>query len=188
MRVPRIMRVPRMPLILLFILLCCSSVTSAHKGASSHAALNAALLVAAAKGNAAQVKRLLSAGADVDTRRGYDARSAVDMTPLMLAATGIRVGDNNQQRLDTVKALLAHGANINASSEGGFTPLIWAAWANNERVVRLLIHRGADVNANYPSDYTPLAVATRVKARRVARLLLRAGAKESPPSTMPMQP
>jgi len=168
------------------ILSCCPVAVPAHKEANNHAALNAALLVAAAKGDAPQVKRLLTAGADVDTRRGSDARSAVDMTPLMLAAAGTHYGDDNRKRLATVNILLAYGANINASCTGGFTPLIWAVWGGNAKVVRLLICRGADVNANYPAyDLTPLAVATSGRYSHIVRLLRRAGAKKSPTPPMP---
>lgn len=186
------MRTPTAASILALVTLLCSVLpyrliaAPVHKEANNHAALNAALLVAAAKGDAPQVKCLLASGADVDTRRGPDARSAVDMTPLMLAAVGTHLRNDNLKRLDTVNILLAHGANINASCTEGFTPLIWAVWGGNARVVRLLIRRGADVNANYPAyDITPLAVATSGCYSRIAHLLRRAGAKNSPPPPMP---
>lgn len=180
------MKALRAPLVLIvWVMLCSHSAVSADRNPSRVAVLNAALLVAAKKGQTAEVTRLLTAGADVNTRRGSDALSAAGLTPLMLAACGIHVGDDSRARLDTVKVLLAHGAVINTGSPGGFTPLIWAVWAGNIHVVRLLIHCKADVNANYPaSDLTPLAVATTCSYPRIARLLRRAGAKKSPPLVM----
>ena len=47
-------------------------------------------------------------------------------------------------RIETVGALLDHGANINFQDEHGFTSLSWAAYCGKEDVCLLLLERGAD--------------------------------------------
>jgi len=69
--------------------------------------------------------------------------------------------------------LLAKGANINAKSNDGFTPLYEAAYAGHEDVAELLLAKGADVNAKVNDGKTPLQVAKP----EVADLLRAHGAK-----------
>src|SRR3990172_3527390 len=50
--------------------------------------------------------------------------------------------------IESVKLLLAHGADVHATEEyRGQNALMWAATENHSGVMRLLIERGADVNA-----------------------------------------
>src|SRR5215510_8725815 len=88
----------------------------------------------AANGNGAVVERLLKAGADPDTA------SPGGETVLMTAA---RAG-----RLDAVRALLAHGADVDArEATRGQTALMWAAAEGHAEVVRALVGAGADMRA-----------------------------------------
>ena len=64
---------------------------------------------------------------------------AADATEDLLAA--VRKGD-----LPAVKALLDNGANVNAKSPYGATPLFFAADRGNIEMVKLLLQRGADVD------------------------------------------
>src|SRR6266404_1305187 len=64
---------------------------------------------------------------------------AADATEDLLAA--VRKGD-----VPAVKALLDSGANVNAKSPYGATPLFFAADRGNIEMVKLLIQRGADVD------------------------------------------
>ncbi|MYI44949.1 MAG: hypothetical protein F4123_00895 [Gemmatimonadetes bacterium] len=58
---------------------------------------------------------------------------------------------------DIVAACLDAGADVNALSGGGSTPLhLAAAWASDPAVVALLVQAGADVNARDGDDYAPL--------------------------------
>ncbi len=66
---------------------------------------------------------------------GYAADSSEDL----LAA--VRKGD-----LAAVKAFLDNGANVNAKSPYGATPLFFAADRGNIEMVKLLLQRGADVD------------------------------------------
>jgi ankyrin repeat protein len=86
-----------------------------------------ALMLAALKGDLDEAKALLEHGAQVN-RAGW--------TPLHYAATGPDV------RL--VALLLDRGADIDAASPNGTTPLMMAAQYGTEDSVKLLLTRGAD--------------------------------------------
>jgi ankyrin repeat protein len=122
---------------------------------------------AAFHGDAAEVKRLLAAGADVKQANAYG------VTPLALAAeTGntdiIRLllaagadvesptGEGQSAlmsvartgNVDAARLLLKHGANVNAAERfGGQTALMWAAARRHPQMVKLLAAKGAAVNA-----------------------------------------
>jgi ankyrin repeat protein len=93
------------------------------------------LTVAAERGDAAQIRRLIAAGVDLNERdrSGY--------TALVWAA---RNGDT-----EVAKVLIEGRADMNARdcAVNGWTPLMHAIHKNNNEMARLLIERGADVNA-----------------------------------------
>jgi ankyrin repeat protein len=93
------------------------------------------LTVAAERGEADQVRKLIAAGADLNERdkSGY--------TALVWAA---RNGDTK-----VAEALIEARADMNVRdcAENGWTPLMHAIHKNNNEMARLLIDRGADVNA-----------------------------------------
>lgn len=73
-------------------------------------------------------------------------------------------------------ALLEAGADVRARESNGFTPLHWAAHANNMVAARVLLERGVPINA-LANDYgTPLMVATRRNCLDLQRYLMRMGA------------
>jgi ankyrin repeat protein len=76
---------------------------------------------------------LLAAGADVAAR----SRNPMANQPLHAAVAG-------DAPLELVRALLARGADVNATQRGGFTPLHGAAQNGNLALVRLLLEAGAD--------------------------------------------
>ena len=55
--------------------------------------------------------------------------------------------------------MLEHGAAINAKSDGGFTPLMIAAYEGSSDCVKLLLMHGAEVNAKDDEGDTALHVA-----------------------------
>jgi formylglycine-generating enzyme required for sulfatase activity len=71
--------------------------------------------------------------------------------------------------------LISHGADIEARTTGGFTPLHWAAGKDASDAAKLLIATGADVNAKAGSDITPLHWAATKNATKVTELLITAG-------------
>jgi ankyrin repeat protein len=121
-----------------------------------------ALLVAAASGHDALAAFLAERGADANARdgKGYAA---------------LHYAASRGNMLESVKALLAHGANPSARLEKdppgrppeaisliGATPLFLAAQAGNASAVRLLVASGADPKVATKNDTTPLLVAAGV--------------------------
>jgi uncharacterized protein len=119
------------------------------------------------RGDVAEVRRLLRAGADVTVANNYGA------TPMSLAA---EVGNTDMLRLllevganadspttdgqtalmavartgivDAAQVLLDHHATVDAREKwGGQTALMWASARRHPEMMQLLISRGADVNA-----------------------------------------
>ncbi|HEV2495655.1 MAG TPA: ankyrin repeat domain-containing protein [Terriglobia bacterium] len=103
-------------------------------------------------------------------------------TPLMYAAL---YGD-----ADSVRRLLASGADPNAHNDVGATALMWAV--GDLEKTRLLVERGADVNSRSDGARTPLLIATgRRGSAPVVKFLLDHGANpsaQSPSLFGPMTP
>src|SRR4030095_10437729 len=92
------------------------------------------LTLAATNGNAALAEALLKAGANPNVIVGEGE------TILMTAA---RTGN-----VETIKALVAHGADVNAAEQWqGQTALVYAAIENHADAVKRLVELGANVNA-----------------------------------------
>lgn len=109
----------------------------------------------------AQLKTLLSQGADANTR---DARGEM---PLMYTAI---VGS-----LDAMKLLLEKGADVNAQNQFGSTALIWSA--TDKAKVELLLEHGANPNLASKRGRTPVLVAAMSdRSAPIVRLLIDKGA------------
>ena len=79
---------------------------------------------------------------------------------------------------DTVKALLAKRAFVNARDEySGRTPLIIATLNGHTEIVRTLLGRGADVNIKDANGWTALMFAEEYGHTDIERLLKDAGAE-----------
>ncbi len=99
--------------------------------------------------------------------------TAQNLNEDLLAAT-------RKSDLAKVKALLDQGADVNAKSNYGATPLFFACDRGNVEIVKLLLERGADVNVKdtfYAA--TPLGWALGKTNPEVIRLLIEKGAKET---------
>ena len=105
-------------------------------------------------------KALMDAGADVNSVSGDDA-----LTPLMIAAgqtspaEGAMFVPGSTRPTDIAQGLLARGANVNAQSKNGVTPLMIAATHNNPPMIGILIDAGADVTLKNKLGQTAADVA-----------------------------
>jgi len=117
-------------------------------------------------------------GQQVEIPSGF--RSVKTSTGTTLLQLACREGD-----FESVRFLLARGADVSAKGQRDETALHWAASAGAVDVSELLISRGADVNATTSNGQTPLHDAAAGQARRErdkelaeeARLLLSKGAR-----------
>jgi len=118
---------------------------------------------AAEAGDVTGIRKLLTAGADVDVRqRTYGG------TPLQYAASSGHV--------ETVKTLIEHGAIVDTQDAYGRTPLMWAAMEGRAEVVRGLLDSGANIQATNPGGWTPLHYAVKYGHDEAAQLLIDRGA------------
>jgi ankyrin repeat protein len=74
------------------------------------------------------------------------------------------------------QALIAGGADVNARSKGGFTPLLFAARVGDVESARVLIAGGARVNDAAPNGMTPLVLASASGQEALGIFLLDKGA------------
>jgi len=156
-------------------LLCVAAVLAVTSAARAFSAdVNAreadgstALLWAAHRGDADEVKQLIRAGADVSAANRYgatpmsEAATAGDATILaLLLKAGADANSPNAEgqtalmavartgNVEAAKLLLRHGANVNAQEQwAGQTALMWAAAQSQPEMVKLLVKHRADVNA-----------------------------------------
>ena len=110
-------------------------------------------------------------------------RVGVTLLALLLAGGAVRAATeaplvDAAERNDAgaVTALLAAGADVNATQPDGATALHWAAHWDTVALVERLLRAGADANAVNDLGLTPLAVACRNGASRMVGVLLDGGA------------
>ena len=82
-------------------------------------------------------------------------------SPLLAVCRAGLVRASPQRAAAMVRALLAHGADVNASVPQGYTPLYLAAANGTPEMLRLLVTAGADVNAAAAGGWTPLHYCAR---------------------------
>ena len=125
-------------------------------------AADAPLVDAVRAGDAARVRALVEAGADVNQAE------ADGSTPLHWAAYA---GD-----VETARLLLKAGAVANAGNRYGVRPLSLACTAGSPGVVAALLDAGANPNSTLTEGETALMTAARAGDGNVVELLLDAGA------------
>jgi len=125
-------------------------------------ALDARLLAAAQQANTAQVREVLTAGADANAR-------ASDGTTAMIFAA--HFGDSG-----TVQALLDANGDPNLVNRYGIGPMHEAALRGDAPMLRTLIDAGATVDLALPQGETPLMLASRTGSVDAVQLLIAQGA------------
>jgi uncharacterized protein len=86
-----------------------------------------------------------------------------------------------QQDSTQALALIAHGADVNAASEDGTTPLMWAADSGDYALVQALLKAHAKVDASNAYGANAMLQAAQLGDVRIIEALLKAGANvESP--------
>ena len=130
-----------------------------------------------AAGDAAKAKLLIGAGANVNEK------SALGRTPLIIASA-------TAGNLETVRLLLAKGANPKLVDENGDGPVGGAASAGDASMLRELLSRGGSTTEQVRSGgnfrgFTPLMRAAQVVCVDCVRVLLEYGADVNPVSDAP---
>jgi ankyrin repeat protein len=77
---------------------------------------------------------------------------------------------------EVVRVLIEHKADVNARTDGGFTPLLFAAQQGDADSAQLLLTAGADVNVATPDGDTPLLIASASGHEAFSIYLLEHGA------------
>lgn len=133
------------------------------------------LMVAANENRHNLIPLLLSAGAEVNTKKYHDEKkifsglkSNEGETALMMAAY--------QGKLTAARFLLEAGADVNAQSNEGFTALMRAVLRQNTDITKLLLEAGADVNMKNYNDNTAFLIAASQCNIGIMRILLEFGA------------
>ena len=121
--------------------------------------------------NPGMVDQLLARRVEVNPRPG-------DSVPPIQFAVG---------HVALLQHLVAHGADVNARTDGGTTPLMGAILhyveaGGSDESVRFLLAHGADVNAVMGNGSTALSFATRFHLTKIVALLHAAGAKDPSPA------
>ncbi len=130
--------------------------------------MSADLITAVKAGDIELVKKLLSAGADVNCRDDSGA------TPLMIAA--------HAGSLPLVAQLLEQGADVNLGDEQGWAPLMKSVYNfemkhGHAEVTQALIDAGANIEAPIGYGVRPLMLAAGYGETAVVEALLEAGAE-----------
>jgi ankyrin repeat protein len=123
------------------------------------------LHIAAFGGSTAAVALLLASGATLD----LTSRNKFHNTPLLLSLLA--------DQYDTASALLAKGANVEATEEGSVRPIHLAAELGDAKMIALLLDHHATLDAKTDDGKTALDIATERGHREAAGVLRARGAR-----------
>ncbi|HEY0230805.1 MAG TPA: quinoprotein dehydrogenase-associated putative ABC transporter substrate-binding protein, partial [Dokdonella sp.] len=116
-------------------------------------------------------QRLLDGGANVNVTGGQQA-----ITPLMIVASIPPPRDRDEDDkdplpVDIARSLIAHGANLDAVTIAGVTPLMIAAAHDNASVVEALVLAGSDAGRRSQAGQTALEIARQNGSEKSASKL-----------------
>jgi len=123
-------------------------------------------------------------------RDEFTRRCAVAALVVTVLATAPGAAADHDRRLvdavrnqdpSQVRTLLGLHVNVNAASDEGSTPLLWAAHWNDVAIAELLVRAGADPNLANEFSMTPLSRACTNGSAPLVELLLTAGANPDTP-------
>lgn len=86
-------------------------------------------------------------------------------TPLMIAA-------RDGRSVDIIRSLLHRGADVNATTAGGWTALMLASESGHVEISKILLDNGANVNARSSDANTALLLAAEYGRESVVKALL----------------
>jgi len=121
-----------------------------------------ALAEAAGKGNLALVREIVEVGVAVDDRE-LESHN----TPLISAAY--------YGKIEVVRFLLQHGADVNLYDYKKDTALLNAAWCKHTQIVELLLNAGADINQRNAFNWNALIQTCVQNDYNTCKLLLEKG-------------
>ncbi|RHZ47118.1 ankyrin repeat domain-containing protein [Aspergillus thermomutatus] len=172
------------------------------------------LHICCTNGQAALLKTLIDAGADIDApENGEVDLGAEGQTPLhnailrgqtecakivLEAGADPNVAYGTGQRImnsavfggqtELVQLMLENGADVNGADRPGMTPLMYAATIDREQIAQVLLRAGAEPNIRGPRGGVALHGAARSGLPAMAKLLLDAGADPSITDTSGFSP
>lgn len=117
-------------------------------------------------------KALMEAGAKIDQPSGPEG-----LTPLMVVASQVSPGEGgvflpgSTRPIDIARELIQRGANVNAQSKHGVTPLMIAAARNVTPMIGLLVQAKADIGLKSQEGKTALQVAEQNGSEQAAKAL-----------------
>jgi ankyrin repeat protein len=140
-----------------------------------------ALMEAARKGHIAIVKLLLDSGADVNAKDSHGQTALIRAAKHGFSGTSSSAGffghggfsnrANSTNHIDTIRALLDRGADLNAKDREGWTALMRAAEKGYVITVKILLSKGADVNVQNKFGKTALMYAKQKGYNEIVKLI-----------------
>lgn len=130
------------------------------------------LALAIAENKFEVARAFMEAGAAIDNPAGPDG-----LTPLMVAASQVSPGEGgiflpgSTRPLDVARELIKRGANVNAQSKHGVTPLMIAAARNITPMIGLLVQAGASADLKSSEGKTALQIAEQNGSEQAAKAL-----------------
>ena len=120
---------------------------------SSPPAADERLIQGAAYRDIDMVTKALDDGANVNSVSGTSSSTALH------ALTAVGRPADNGKLLPIADLLISRGANVNAKTSDGMTPLMWAVLAGNIEMMKRLLDAGADITIKHSNGQTALDMA-----------------------------
>lgn len=140
------------------------------------------LLEAAQAGDLQQVTALLNCGSDPNELSTWEQSIPDSFETLTLAAPPIHAATWNGH-INIVETLISVGADVNATDQGGYSPLMIAAQTNDIEMIDLFLAFGADIDyaadcATCEQETALILAAENGNAETVEQLLLEGADKQ----------